>query len=208
MTAPFGLSSVPAHRSLRPGRRIVVVGNTGSGKSTLAASLAKLLQLPHVELDALFWEANWTTAGDATFRSRVMTAMGADGWVMDGNYHSVRDLIWSQADTLIWLDYPLRINLWRLTQRNLRRVLKRETLWNGNRERFRSAFLSLNSLYVWAIKRHRSRRRQYDALLTQQEYIHLRVVRLHSPAATDRWLREVQQRAGNGNRTRAFSLGS
>jgi adenylate kinase family enzyme len=208
VTAPSGLPPEQAHPSRQPGRRIVIVGNTGSGKSTLAASLAALLRLPYVELDALHWDANWTAASDATFRTRAAGALSTDGWVVDGNYHKVRDIVWSRADTLIWLDYPLRVNLWRLTKRTVRRVFLREVLWNGNQERFREAFLSRESLYVWAVKKHRSRRREYDALLAQAEYAHLRLVRLHSPVATDRWLQQEEERAGNGNRTRAFSLGS
>jgi adenylate kinase family enzyme len=208
MTSPSGLSPEAVPRPLDRARRIVVVGIGGSGKSTLATSLAALLRLPYVELDALHWEANWTPAGDATFRARTADALSTDGWVADGNYHRVRDIVWSRADTLIWLDYPLRVNLWRLTKRTVRRVFQREVLWNGNTERFREAFLSRDSLYVWAVKRYHSRRREYDALLAQSEYSHLRVMRLHSPAATDRWLGREQERAGNGNRTRAFSLGS
>lgn len=208
MTAPSGLSPERAPPPEEAARRIVVVGNSGSGKSTLAASLAQLRQLPYVELDALHWDAKWTPAGDATFRARTADALSMDGWVADGNYHKVRDIVWSRADTLIWLDYPLRVILWRLTKRTVRRAFQREVLWNGNTEHFREAFLSRDSLYVWAVKKHRSRRREYDALLAQAQYAHLRVVRLHSPVATDRWLRREQERAGNGNRTRAFSLGS
>jgi adenylate kinase family enzyme len=208
MTAPFEVPLAPAHHSGYPRRRIVVVGTTGSGKSTLAARLGSVLSVPYVELDALFWDADWTPASDESFRSRTMAALSTGGWVVDGNYRKVRDIVWANADTLVWLDYPLRVNLWRLTKRTVRRVFQREVLWNGNQELFREAFLSRDSIFLWAIKRHRSRRRQYDALLAQREYTHLRVVRLHSPAATDRWLRKEAEGAGNGNRTRAFSLGS
>ena len=42
--------------------RIVVVGVTGLGKTTIARQLASLFYLPHIELDALYWEPNWTPA--------------------------------------------------------------------------------------------------------------------------------------------------
>ena len=41
-------------------RRIVVIGATGSGKSTFAHRLARFLDVAFVELDALFWESDWT----------------------------------------------------------------------------------------------------------------------------------------------------
>jgi len=51
-------------------KRIVVVGASGSGKTTLAQQLALRPDAPHVELDALFWEANWTSVSPEIFRER------------------------------------------------------------------------------------------------------------------------------------------
>lgn len=122
-------------------KRIVVVGTTGTGKTTMAQRLADRLRLPHVELDALHWGPNWTEAPREIFRARVTGALHGDAWVVDGNYGKVRDLVWSRADTVIWLDYPLWLILWRLASRTTRRVIARETLWNGNRETLRGAFV-------------------------------------------------------------------
>lgn len=68
------------------GRRIVVVGPTCSGKSTLAATLAKRLDVPFVELDALFWRPGWEESDDATFSAKMAEATAGDGWAVAGGY--------------------------------------------------------------------------------------------------------------------------
>jgi adenylate kinase family enzyme len=113
-------------------RRIVVVGTTGSGKTTLAAAIAARLGIPHIELDALHWEANWTEAPTDVLRDRITRALSGAAWVVDGNYGKVRDLFWSRADTVVWLDYSLPVILWQLAGRTLKRVVTREELWSGN----------------------------------------------------------------------------
>ena len=44
-------------------------------KTMLAKQIAQQLQLPHVELDALHWEPNWTAAETNVFRERVERAL-------------------------------------------------------------------------------------------------------------------------------------
>lgn len=151
-------------------QRIAVVGTTGSGKTTLAQQLAERLGIPHVELDALYWGPNWTEPTREEFRARVAQAVAGDRWVADGNYSKVRDLVWSRADTAVWLDYSLPVILWQLARRTLRRVATQEELWSGNRERMRGAFFSRNSLFVWALQTYWRRRRDYPRLLAQPEY--------------------------------------
>src|SRR5436853_4183216 len=98
-----------------PPQRLVVIGTSGSGKTPLAGEIARRLALPHVELDALHWEPNWTEAPLERFRQRVEAAILGDRWVVDGNYNSkVRDLVWSRAEVLVWLDYPLSLIMMRL----------------------------------------------------------------------------------------------
>ena len=70
------------------------MGCSGSGKTTLARSLARALQAPHIELDAIFHQPAWTPIDDDTFRARVTEAIEVPAWVVDGNYSTVRQLVW------------------------------------------------------------------------------------------------------------------
>jgi adenylate kinase family enzyme len=176
-------------------RRIVVVGTTGSGKTTLAGELARRLALPHVELDALHWEPNWTEAPLERFRQRTDEAIRGDGWVVDGNYSKVRDLVWGRAELLVWLDFPLPVIMGRLVRRIVRRVITQEELWNGNRERLRDHLFTRDSLLLWALQSYRRKRRTYPPLFTQPEYRHLAVVRFRSPRAAKEWLTRFTREA-------------
>ncbi len=149
----MGASGCDPATSLAGCRRLIVLGTSGSGKTTLAKTLATLIDAPCVELDALNWGPNWTAADTATFRAQVAAATAGERWVVDGGYTSVRDLLWPRADAIIWLDYPIGVNLWRLFWRVCRRIRSKEELWNGNRESFRANFLSRDSLFVWACRR-------------------------------------------------------
>ena len=174
-------------------RRINVVGTTGSGKTTLARTLAARFHLAHVELDALFWEPNWTEAAPDVFRARTIAALDAadqahGGWAVDGNYSRVQPLVWARADTVVWLDYALPVILRQLLARTLRRTITQQELWSGNRENFANAFLSRDSILVWALKTYRAKRRDYPRRLAAPENAHLTVIRLRSPRQTRRWL--------------------
>ena len=168
-------------------QRISIVGTSGSGKTTLATNIARQLNVPHTELDALNWEPNWTSVPPEVMRERVAAAVAADSWVIDGGYSFVRDLIWQRADTVIWLDYSLPVILGRLSRRTARRIIWREELWNGNRESLAKT-LSRDSILLWALKTYRYRRHRIPATLAAPEYSHLQVLHFRSPRQTKRWL--------------------
>jgi adenylate kinase family enzyme len=168
-------------------QRISVIGTSGSGKTTLARQISQCLAIPHIELDALHWEPNWTEAPINIFQKRVEQSLSMNSWVVDGNHSKIRSLIWSRANTVVWLDYPLPIIMGRLLRRTWRRVVMQEELWSGNRETWRQTF-SHDSILLWALKTYRKNRNKYPILLAQPEYIHLQVVHLRSPKDTGAWL--------------------
>jgi adenylate kinase family enzyme len=176
------------------GQRIAIVGTTGSGKTTLARSIAQSLQLPHVELDALHWEPNWTTAPLPIFRSRVSEALQGNRWVVDGNYSVVRDIVWARADTVVFLDYSFWVILRRLMRRTLERSLKQEELWSGNRESLQKSFFSQDSIVLWMLKTYQRNRQKYPLLFERAEYTHLSIVHLKSPQMSQEWVLSLNSR--------------
>ena len=167
-------------------RRVNVKGISGSGKSTFARELARRLDLPYVELDALHHGPNWSEPSAEEFRVRVREAMTAapDGWVIDGNYEGkLGDLVTREADTVVWLDLPLRLVLPRLWRRTVHRIRNDVELWNGNRETWRGAFWGRDSLFGWAVRSHFRRRRELPRQVRPE-----RLVRLRSEEEIARWL--------------------
>jgi adenylate kinase family enzyme len=175
-------------------KRIVVVGTTSSGKSTLAERLAEKFGCDFVELDALHWEPNWQEAPLEVLRQRVERANQAPAWVVAGNYHIVRDIVWRRAEAIIWLDYPFRIVFSRLWRRTWRRWWYQEELWNGNRESIWTHFKlwSQESLFHWLFKTYWRRKREVPMLLSLPEHKHLKLIRFDHPRNTEEWLNSLR----------------
>lgn len=170
-------------------QRVAVMGTTCSGKSTLARTLAERLDVPYLELDALYWGTGWAKPETEDFRRRVEPFVRGDTWVVDGNYTStLGDLVLRRADTVLWLDLPLARVLWRVSRRTIGRVVRRTELWSGNRETWRNAFFSRDSLFLWAVRTHGRFRRRLPARLATDEFAHIRLVRLRGPREIRRWL--------------------
>ena len=157
-----------------------MVGNSGSGKSTLARKLAAALGVPHLELDGVFHQPDWTPLPADEFRQAISAAVANDGWVIDGNYGAVLPLIWARADTVIWLDPPRRTVMRQVAWRTLRRAATRDELWNGNRESLRKS-LSLDperSVISWAWHSHAKYHARYAAAAIDPANAHLTFFRL------------------------------
>ena len=106
-------------------RRINVVGTSASGKSTFARALATKLGLSDIELDNLFWLDNWQETADREFFDKIQAAIdqAKDGYVIDGNYTRSIPVKWAEIDSVIWIDLPFHLNLYRSIKRAIQRQL-------------------------------------------------------------------------------------
>lgn len=165
--------------------RVLVAGVSGAGKTTLAQRIGAQLGLPHFEIDAMFHGPNWTRRPE--FESDVDAVTQQPKWVSEWQYESVRELLADRADTLVWLDYPTALVMWRVITRTVRRRLRHQHLWNGNYEgplwRF---FTDEEHIVKWAW----NNRHNYRERVPQLELSHpqLRIVRLRSHNEANAWL--------------------
>lgn len=174
-------------------RRVSVVGNAGSGKSCLAQRIALMLGVPYVELDAIHHLAGWQPIDPDEFLLRVAAITATNGWVIDGNYRTVvvDGPVWHRADTVVWLDLPRGTVMRQVTRRTLRRAVRREQLWNGNREPLRNlwAWNPHDSIIRWAWTQHAKYQDRYNAATLG----HIDFVRLRSHAEAEDWLAFYRQ---------------
>jgi adenylate kinase family enzyme len=159
----------------------------------MAETLASRLGARHVELDSLFHLPNWAELPVDEFRRQVAELSEDDSWVVDGNYSTVRDLVWTRADAVVWVDPPRSVVMRRVIFRSLARVIFRRELWNANRERWRYLLSAdpAKSIIVWAWTQHQAYRDRYSAAMTDPCWAHLTFIRLRSASDAEDFLSSV-----------------
>ena len=173
-------------------QRVAIIGASGSGKTTLGRWIERQLGLPFTDLDDVFWRPGWQKAPVERFRADVDRLATEPRWVLVGNYGSVRDLVWPRADTLVWLDLPLPLTLWRTAVRVARDARSQEPICNGNRQSLSALLFGKDPLLWYAITTVPRRRREWPVVLAAPEHRHLTVLRLRSRAAVVRWQQTVE----------------
>jgi len=157
-------------------RRVAVIASaSGNGKTTLGRVLANRMGVPFVELDALVHGPNWIETPDEVLAAQLAPVLALDGWVIDGTYRrKLGDRVLEAADVVLWLDLPIRVWLPRLARRTGRRLIRREEIWNGNRESLRTAVWGRESLFGYALQSHFERRREWPSELSAFPVVRLR----------------------------------
>jgi len=173
--------------------KINVVGTSGVGKSTLAKRLAACLALPYIEMDTLYWRADWQGVSDEVLFADLARATDAPGWVLDGNYNRSRQVKWREVDLVVWVDYSFCRTLRQAVWRAGTRAWRRQELWpgTGNRESFRRSFASRESIILWTLKTWRANRLRYLQDMGDPRWQHIRFVRLQNRRDTEALMTEL-----------------
>lgn len=166
-------------------RRVAIIASaSGNGKTTLGRKLAAHLDVPFIELDVIVHGPNWTQISDDGLRDALQPILAQDGWVVDGTYqHKIGNLVVDAADTIVWLDLPIRVWVPRLFKRTRRRIKGDERILNDNQESWKTALAGRDALFPYAFQSHFRRRRAWPV-----QFAGRNVVRLRTPQEVERWL--------------------
>ncbi len=167
-----------------------MVGSSGSGKSTVGKSLGEFYQIPYIPLDSIFHQANWRPLDSEIFRSKVQEIVASPGWVIDGNYKAVADVIKARVTCVIFLDLPRRIIAYRILIRSLSRIVRRTELWNGNHETIGSILSPrpARNVLLYALVNFKRRRQTYLNPEFLRAHPNARFVHLRNRKEIDRYL--------------------
>jgi len=174
-----------------PMNRIIIIGSSCAGKTTLARKLSAKLNMPHIELDQLFWLPEWKQRPQDEFRSLVSDAIAAERWISCGNFTELREILWNRATHAVWMNYSFPLVFSRAIRRTVRRCFVKEELFSGNYESFRQSFLSRDSILWWVLTTFRRRRRQYRQLFDDNVHPSLKLIELHHPRDAEKLLENL-----------------
>ena len=137
--------------------KIMLIGSPGSGKSTFGKKLAQATGLPLFHLDALYWKPNWVETPREEWDSLLQKLVSEPQWIIDGNYGRTLDIRMQAADTIIWLQKPNWLCVWRAIKRQAGHFGKvRSDMGEGCVERFRWEFLRF-LLFIWRFPKQSAR---------------------------------------------------
>ena len=127
-------------------KRILVIGSSGAGKSTFSRRLGKATGLPVIHLDTLFWNPGWVETPEDEWRKKLERALRGDEWIVDGNFRGTMEMRLRSCDTVIFLDFPRTLCVYRILKRLITyRKGTRPDIADGCDEKFDWEFLK----WVW-----------------------------------------------------------
>lgn len=172
-------------------KRVMIVGvSSGVGKSTLAREMGERLDLPVHHLDALHWEPGWKEAEPDVFAARQKAVAAGDKWIIEGNYRPTYDIRAARADTIVYVELPLRVCLYRVVKRWWKfRGRSRPDLGTGCEERLDYDFLK----FIVTTYHRRKREMQERLLSFQLENPSSEVIQIRSQRETAAFLKYMEQ---------------
>ena len=94
-------------------QRIVIAGAGGSGKATLARQLGVILGRDVVHLGRLVWKPGWVRISPQEQEAVIAEAVGGPSWIVEGDHIRTQPVRFAACVTIIFLDFPRWICLWR-----------------------------------------------------------------------------------------------
>lgn len=132
-------------------KKVAIIGSGGSGKSTLATRLGNATGIKVFHLDRLYWKPGWVEPDKDEWNEVIKKILDEEEWIIDGNYGGTMEMRLAASDTIIFLDLPRTVCVWRVFKRLfMYRKNSRPDIAEGCDERFDLEFL----MWIWNYPKH------------------------------------------------------
>ena len=127
-------------------RKIAIIGCSGSGKSTLAHVIGRKLNIDPIDLDTVRFTDGFTSEKRPydDFMKDIANIADSKEWIVEGVYYNqkyhIEDVLWKNADMVIWLDIPLWLIEYRTWKRSIIRIFKHQTKPSGSPVNWKTEF--------------------------------------------------------------------
>jgi adenylate kinase family enzyme len=155
----------------------MVIGiSAGVGKSTFARKLGKSLNISVFHLDALYWKRDWVEAPLEEFSKAQQEIVNQDQWIIEGNFINTFEIRAEHADTIIYLELPLHVCLYRVVKRWLMNIGRtRPDMGEGCKEKLDWDFIKfIYTTYYPRKKKMNERFKSFQSLGSKKEIIILK----------------------------------
>ena len=166
-------------------KRVLIIGSGGAGKSTLARRLGEKTGIDVVHLDKIFWNPGWVPTGKDEWREVVRQALEKDSWIIDGNFGGTLEMRIQACDTIIFLDMPRHVCIYRILKRWV--MYSKDTrpdMAEGCEERFDFEFF----MWVW---NYPTRSKPEKELVLTRYADEKKIIRLRSNREIEQFLQEI-----------------
>lgn len=171
-----------------------MIGTSGSGKTTFGRKLANVLDLPFIEMDAVFWGPDWYFPPDKEFFPRLSEMLEGEKWVLDGNYTRTIGFKWDRVQVVVWLNFSFARTLYQAVKRASGRLFDQEELWpgTGNRENLKMLF-SKDSIILWTIQGYHRHVKRNIGYINAEEYSQIKFHRIRSPKDAEDFFKLIRK---------------
>lgn len=154
-------------------QRVIVIGSGGAGKSFFSRQLADVTGLPLHHLDSLYWQPGWKEPGHAEWHASLQALLSRPAWILDGNFGGSLEARIAASDTVIFIDTPAWVCLWRVVVRRIRHHgQSRPDMAAGCHERLDPGFIGW--ILGYRFQRRPAILRRLDALRHEKQVVVIR----------------------------------
>jgi adenylate kinase family enzyme len=169
-------------------KKISVIGCGGAGKSTFSRILSQKLNIPVYHLDSLYWKPSWVPTQKEEWDNVIKNLVSKEEWILDGNYGRTLDMRLNNADTIIFLNMPTYLCIYRIIKRRIMYSGKtRPDMNEGCQEKLELDFVK----WVWEYNKNKRPGivKKLDKLSNEKK-----VIILNNSSEVDKFISDLKER--------------